>query len=407
MNNNISKSASTANKHRLLSELFQKGLAAVNGQKVVEQQLKITSLAGNIAVVAVGKAASSMMLGAQNYLKEQIKAALVITKTGYADPALAWPCIEAGHPVPDANSLKAGTELIDFLSKLPPQTQLLALISGGASALVEVLPDDMRLADLQKMNQWLLSSGLAIHDVNRIRQSVSLVKGGKALNYCSQATITQFVISDVENDDLEIIGSGLFVPLTNKLPLPEIPGWLAKYSQKPVESEKAEVESHIVSSNDIACQAIINAAKQLGHTVVYHDQSLFADVFICAENIAAELKQAKSGLYIWGGETTLTLPANPGRGGRNQSLALALALILENSTGISVLVGATDGSDGPTEDAGAIIDGQTVSRGGTAAEAKKHLLAADAGTFLAEAGDLISTGPTGTNVMDIVIALKQ
>ena len=193
--------------------------------------------------------------------------------------------------------------------------------------------------------------------------------------------------------------------------MPDLPGWLKKYCQKPVEPPKPDVsnvyvESHIVASNEIACQAIIKAAKQLGHTVVYHGQTLYEDVFICAEKIANELKQAKSGLYIWGGETTLTLPANPGRGGRNQSLALALALILDNSTGISVLVGATDGSDGPTEDAGAIIDGQTVARGGTTAEAKKHLLAADAGSFLAEAGDLISTGPTGTNVMDIVIAIK-
>lgn len=395
----------------LLSELFQAGLAAVNGQKAVERQLEMTPLQGNVAVIAIGKAASSMMLGAQNSLKEQIKSALIITKTGYADPALAWPCIQSGHPIPDANSLKAGAQLIDFLSQLPPQTQPLVLISGGASALVDVLPDEMSLSELQKMNQWLLSSGLAIHDMNRIRQSVSLVKGGKLLNYCSQKMITQFVISDVENDELEIIGSGLFVTSTRKLPLPEMPDWLKNYCQKPVEVakldvSKADVESHIIASNEIACQAIINKAKQLGYSVVYHGQTLYGDVFACADKIAHELKQAKSGLYIWGGETTLTLPEYPGRGGRNQSLALALALILENSMGITVLVGATDGSDGPTEDAGAIIDGQTVSRAGTAAEAKKHLLAADAGSFLAEAGDLISTGPTGTNVMDIVIAIK-
>lgn len=406
MNNNNKNNDKT-----LLSELFQVGLAAVNGRKAVEVQLEMTPLKGNVAVIAIGKAASSMMLGAQNSLKEQIKSALIITKTGYADPALAWPCIEAGHPIPDTRSLKAGAQLIDFLSKLPPQTRLLALISGGASALVEVLPDKMGLAELQKMNQWLLASGLAIHDMNRIRQSISLVKGGKALNYCVQNTITQFVISDVEHDELEIIGSGLFVAATSKLPLPEMPAWLKKYCQKPSEVakldvSKVDVESHIIASNEIACQAIINAAKQLGHTVVYRGQTLYEDVFTCAEKIANELKQAKSGLYIWGGETTLILPPKPGRGGRNQSLALALALILENSSGIRVLVGATDGSDGPTEDAGAIIDGQTVSRGGTAAEAKKHLLAADAGTFLAEAGDLMSTGPTGTNVTDIVIAIK-
>jgi len=190
--------------------------------------------------------------------------------------------------------------------------------------------------------------------------------------------------------------------------LSHVPDWLQKYIQPERPVATISVESHIVASNHMACQSIIEHAKQANYAVTYHGQSLYGDVFEVAESLAKKLINAESGLHIWGGETTLTLPENPGRGGRNQSLALALACILENKKGITVLVGATDGSDGPTEDAGAIIDGLTLQRGkmnnGTA---KDYLAAADAGTFLAEAGDLISTGPTGTNVMDIVIALKE
>ena len=158
----------------------------------------------------------------------------------------------------------------------------------------------------------------------------------------------------------------------------------------------------------MACQSIIEQSNQEKYEVIYHGQDLYGDVFELAEVLTNVLKKAESGLHIWGGEPTLCLPEEPGRGGRNQSLALALACKLEKIKGITVLVGATDGSDGPTDDAGAIIDGLTLQRGMINNRiAKDDLAAADAGTFLAAAGDLISTGPTGTNVMDLVIAIKE
>lgn len=157
----------------------------------------------------------------------------------------------------------------------------------------------------------------------------------------------------------------------------------------------------------MACLAIIEEAKQANYAVTYHGQTLYGDVFELADLLAKELVNAQAGLHIWGGETTLVLPDNPGRGGRNQSLALALACKLDGINGITVLVGATDGSDGPTDDAGAIIDGFTLERGQYLGNVQDYLAAADAGTFLAEAGDLISTGTTGTNVMDLVIAIKE
>ena len=394
----------------ILVDLFAAALQAVNGKNVVEKQLLESSLEGDITVVAIGKAATSMMSAAQNILNDQIQSALIITKKDYCNESFIWPCIEAGHPIPDEQSLQAGQQLLNFLSSTPENTRLLALISGGASALVDVLPDKMTLQDLQKMNQWLLSSGLDIHIMNRIRQSVSLVKGGKALQILSNNKVTQLAISDVRYDDPEIIGSGLFVSAKNNKPLPDdTPQWLDPYIQMQSAQDKkveVEVETHIVANNELACQAVINKAKQDGHDVFYHGQNLYGDVFKVAEKIAEDLKQAQSGIHIWGGESTIELPKNQGRGGRNQSLALAIACEIENSKDLTVLVGATDGTDGPTDDAGAIVDGQTLQRGGDLEQAKEHLQKADAGSFLAEAGSLLSTGPTGTNVMDLVIALK-
>jgi len=394
----------------ILVDLFAAALQAVNGKNVVEKQLLESSLEGDITVVAIGKAATSMMSGAQNILNGQIQSALIITKKDYCNESFIWPCIEAGHPIPDEQSLQAGQQLLNFLSSTPENTRLLALISGGASALVDVLPDKMTLQDLQKMNQWLLSSGLDIHIMNRIRQSVSLIKGGKALQILSNNKVTQLAISDVRYDDPEIIGSGLFVSAKNNKPLPDdTPQWLDPYIQMQSAQDKkveVEVETHIVANNELACQAVINKAKQDGHDVFYHGQNLYGDVFKVAEKIAEDLKQAQSGIHIWGGESTIELPKNQGRGGRNQSLALAIACEIKNSKDLTILVGATDGTDGPTDDAGAIVDGQTLQRGGDLEQAKEHLQKADAGSFLAEAGSLLSTGPTGTNVMDLVIALK-
>ena len=391
----------------ILSDLFCSALDAVNGRLVVEQQLQQCPIEGNVVVVAVGKAAAAMMLGAQNQLNKQIQAALIITKKGHGDDAIAWSCIESGHPIPNEKSLDAGAKLLGFLNNIPKETTFLALISGGASALVEVLPQNIDLDILQKINKWLLGSGLTISDMNRVRQSVSLIKAGKALNYLPVNKMTQFLISDVKMDDIAVIGSGLFVADQQNNPLLNLPDWLTKYMLTPQPIANVLVESHIVASNEMACQAVIEHAKRQNYTVTYHGQTLYGDVFLLAESLAKELLTAKPGIHIWGGEPTLVLPEKTGRGGRNQSLALALACILENKKGITILVGATDGNDGSTEDAGAIIDGLTLQRGQNIGFAQDYLTAADAGTFLAEAGDILSTGPTATNVMDIVIALKE
>ena len=393
---------------QFLSELFRSALQAVNGDIAAAHHLKHHPVVDKVAVLAIGKAAAAMMRGADQVLKKQIQSALVITKAGHCDSSLHWPCLQAGHPVPDQHSLDAGIKLLEFLHNLPTTLHLLVLVSGGASALVEVLPEGMQLRDLQKLNQWLLASGFPIETMNRVRQSLSKIKGGKLLEHVGCNTITQLLISDVQSDDPAIIGSGLFVISDQGLALPKLPGDLGKFLQPSANRSSISVNTYIVANNEKACQAVIAEARKANVEATYHGQSLYGDVFALARSLAAELKQASAGIHVWGGETTLTLPDSPGRGGRNQSLALALALELQGIRGITVLVGASDGSDGPTEDAGAIIDGETVTRTEAfAGEAKQQLAAADAGRFLATAGVLLSTGPTGTNVMDLVIALKE
>ena len=391
-----------------LSDLFRHAFQVVNGDSAVACHLKHHPVADKVAVVAIGKAAAAMMHGADQVLNDQIQSALVITKDGHCDPVSRWPCLQAGHPVPDQRSLDAGARLLEFIHNLPEALHLLVLVSGGTSALVEVLPENMQLQDLQKLNQWLLASGLPIETMNRIRQSLSKIKGGKLLEYIGCKYITQLLISDVKSDDPAIIGSGLFVVSEPVSALPKLPAGLEKFLQPAVSKAAKTVNSYVVANNEMACQAVIEQARKAKIEATYHGQSLYGDVFVLAKSLAAELKQAAAGIHVWGGETTLILPEAPGRGGRNQSLALALALELEGIRGITVLVGASDGTDGPTEDAGAIVDGETVKR--TEAfpgEAKQRLAEADAGSFLAAAGALLSTGPTGTNVMDLVIALKD
>ena len=392
---------------QILSDLFCSALKSINGCTVVEQQLLRSPINGNISVLAVGKAAISMMRGAQNQLNEQIQSALIITKKGVFDNSISWPCIESGHPIPDDQSLEAGAKLLEFIKNVPNDSTFLALISGGASALVESLPVEMNLDDLQKINKFLLSSGLNISEMNFIRQRVSLIKAGKALQCLSTTKMTQFLISDVKNDDISIIGSGLFVE-PKKVDLDfEVPDWIKVYFQTAEPKAVISVDSKVVANNEIACQAIISKAKEANYSANYHGQSLYGDVYELAEQLAKYLIQAEPGIHIWGGEPTIVLPKKTGQGGRCQSLALALAILLDRSEGITILVGATDGNDGSTDDAGAIIDGLTLQRGKNIGVAKEYLDTANAGKFLAEAGDLLSTGATGTNVMDIVIALKE
>ena len=369
-----------------------------------------------------------MMNGAVSALGEQLVAGLIITKLGHCGDKQNYtnegvvesiPCIEAGHPVPNENSLRAGKELLFFIDRQPLSRTLIFLISGGTSSLVEILPDGVTMADLQKLNEWLLGSGLDIATMNNVRANISCLKGGRLAKYLDGRKVLNLMMSDVPGDRPHVIGSGLLSPnpdlqksLSNVL-IGKLPKWLDQLlqntEQAPIVTDTCfnTIDTHVIATIMDAKQAAAEAARILGYETVLHEEVIRGDALATGKELAHTLCDSRPALHIWGGETTVCLPDNPGRGGRNQHLALAAATVLDGSSDCWLLAAGTDGSDGPTANAGAVVDGETLTRGFLAGfEAEKMLARADSGTFLAATGDLLHTGPTGTNVMDLVIGLK-
>ena len=400
---------------RTLLDVYRAALNAVDGRRCVARSLgRAEGLTEDISVIAIGKAAAAMLLGARDALGARARRALVVTKHGHAlalDETVE--IIEAGHPSPDRSSLYAGTRLLAFLAETPPDHGLLFLISGGTSALVEVLPEGVGLADLTAVNEWLLGSGLDIATVNRVRKAVSCIKGGRLLPHLGDRPTLNLMISDVPQNDPAVIGSGLLVaePQPGNLQA-ELPSWLEALighaPPAPGQAYRARIRHRIVADNRRALEAGAAAARARGLSVHLHEGPLTGDAAECGRELAGSLRDGPAGLHVWGGETTLRLPAEVGRGGRNQHLGLAAAEVLAGTSRIWLLAGATDGSDGPTQDAGALVDGGTVGRGQTEGlDVGASLRRADAGRFLEASGDLLQTGPTGTNVMDVVLGLKS
>ena len=394
----------------LVLQAFTAAIERVNGREAVRRALAEADRHEPLHLIAVGKAAAAMTEGAFDVLGEVLVDGLVVTKHGHLDGLddRRLRLLEADHPVPGEASLAAGAELIDYFSGLPAGERLLVLISGGASSLVEVLPQGFDLADLRALTGLLLASGMDIHGINRIRKEVSRIKGGKLLQFGSVSDIEVLLISDVKGDDPAVIGSGLFWPESDGQPVvwPKAAQPFRARLPVPVRLEDHEPPPHrIVACLDDAMQAAAAAVRDAGQSVFVHDRFLEGNVEEVAASLAAFLVFAPPGIHIWGGETTVVLPSRPGRGGRNQHLALLLARLLAGNDRIVALCAGTDGTDGPTDDAGAIVDGNTIERGEKAGyDADAAVMAFDAGTFLEASGDLVTTGPTGTNVMDLVIA---
>ncbi|MGE5625629.1 MAG: glycerate kinase type-2 family protein, partial [Bacillota bacterium] len=397
----------------LLLSLFKQGLDAVNGRATVRAWLEIHSLHTPFHLVALGKAAEAMAAGALEAAGSELAAGLVVTRRGYLetpvqrDPRLVT--LEAGHPLPDEQSLAAGRALELFLDSAPADASFLFLVSGGTSSLVEAPVAGVSLRDLQQLNLWLLGSGLPISDINRVRAALSRIKGGRLAEHLKGRKATLLLMSDVPGDVMSDIGSGLLLPGEAK----PIPGFPPGFASLPFQTDTAQpcenVEAYIVASNRLAREAVAKQARDRGFGAVMHADLPSGDAASCGEAIARDLLQAPGGvIHIWGGETTVRLPEQPGQGGRNQHLALAAARVLAGHGDVFLLSAGTDGSDGNSDDAGALVDSGTVERGDVAGyDALDCLERADAGTFLEASGDLVCTGPTGTNVMDLMIGLKK
>jgi glycerate 2-kinase len=348
------------------------------------------ALSAEVWIAAIGKAAASMALGAHEALGERIRNTLVITRAGHATSELLAggevELIESAHPVPDERSLAAGARLLQWLGQLPPAVAPLFLISGGASSLVEVLADGASLAQLLQLNVQGLAAGIPIGELNARRARLSRIKGGGLAARLGKRAAQALFISDVPGNDPRVIGSGLLGPA---------PGG-------------DQVQRTIIASADDAVTAVAVEARRRGFMVHAAAARFDGPVTRLASRFAHELRLLPAEIFVWGGESTLQLPPAPGRGGRNQHLALSIAKLIAGEPELLLLAAGTDGTDGVTEDAGALVDADSCARLALAGlDVDAALAQADSGTALAASGDLVHTGPTGTNVGDLVIGLKM
>jgi hydroxypyruvate reductase len=342
-----------------------------------------------LRVVAAGKAAEGMLRAVLGSPAHPVLAA-VVAAPGPApadlarDARIGWH--RGGHPLPDAGSLAAGAAVAALVDRAPPDARFLVLLSGGASALLELPAPGVTLERLRQANAGWLAGGLAIDAVNRERAALSMLKGGGLARRLGPRPTTVLFVSDVLGDDPRTVGSG--------------PCW---------DAAAAEPIAHrCVAANRDARAALAGFGRRSG--IAVHDHgALEGDATAQGARLATELRTAAPGLHAWGGECNVRLPADSGRGGRCQQLALA-AVAAGLAPGVALLACGSDGRDGPDPRwrvAGALVDGGSAARLADAGfDPAEALVRCDAGTALEAAGDLVDTGPTGTNVADLVIAWR-
>ena len=419
------------------AEAVYKFVSRIGDQLLIGKHSYHLSAYDRIFVVGAGKAAIPMADAVCEVLREHLSGGVVITKYHHVDRAL--PAIvrmhEAGHPLPDQNSVDATRDLADLLRTATSRDLIFCVLSGGGSALMTLPADDITLIDLQTTTQLLLRAGATIHQINAVRKHLDLIKGGGLARLANGAQLISLILSDVIGDDLSVIASGPAAPdpstfadawqvieqcgLIDQLPasirarlehgrsgdIPDTP--------KPGDPLFERVQTAIIGSNAIAAQAAETAAKKLGFNTLLLSTSIQGEareVAKVAAAIAKEIRQynrpiQRPACVIWGGETTVTLKGH-GLGGRNQELALAVAIAIENLPNTLIVALGTDGTDGPTDAAGAIASGDTLGRArAIGLDAFAHLADNDAYHFFQPLGDLIMTGPTETNVNDLLFLL--
>ncbi len=388
-----------------------------------------------IFVVGAGKATAAMALAVEEILGKRISDGLISVKYDHGATLRYVRTIEAGHPIPDANGRRAAQKMLEMVRSAGANDLVLVLISGGGSALMPLPAGRISLEEKKNASDALIRCGAGIHEINTIRKHISSIKGGRLAQAAAPAQVAGMILSDVVGDDLDVIASGSTVPdastygdcmaiverygLADKLPA-AVSSYLAQGQMGRIE-ETPKKETHswrhvnnlIVGSNAAAIRAAQKAAQEMGyHTLILssflegetrHVAKVHAA--IAREIIANRHPVAPPACILAGGETTVTLRGN-GKGGRNQEFALAAALAIDGIGPVTVLSAGTDGTDGPTDAAGAIVDHTTVARAHLAGlNAAQHLANNDAYPFFKQLGELLITGPTRTNVMDLHIVL--
>ena len=403
-----------------LLAIFKAGLERVNGRRATFVYLEAhpEQAMGVSHLVAIGKAASSMSQGAVDILGKQLKRGLVVTKEGHLEPELISDprlvCLESSHPVPTQRSIDCGAKLVAFLKSCPSEERVIFLLSGGASSLVEVLADGLDLGVLTRLNRHFMQNDLSIAQINSVRRRVSKIKGGRLASYVDNRRSLVLLISDVPNDDPAVIGSGLMKPHSQddggwEFLLNEMNAELDKIKFPPPPSLELfdQITLSVVACLGDAKQACFEKARSFGYSTKIEPEFLSGLATEAAAMAVNTIRNSSSEVHIWGGETVMRLPPSPGKGGRNQHLALYAALLLIQCPGYCVLACGTDGTDGPTEYAGALVDSSSLGRGqANGADIQACLMQANSSAFLEASGDVITMGPTGTNVMDLLIVMR-
>ena len=429
-------------------DIFQAGVQAVEPSAAVKRYCrregnrllvhqKVYDLAEFkcIYVIGAGKAGAPMARAMEETLGDRITEGIVNVKYGHLAELSRVKAVEAGHPVPDEAGLEGTRAILDLASRAEEKDLILCLISGGGSALLPLPAEGLSLQDKQDTTKVLLACGATIHEINSVRKHISMVKGGGLARAAYPATLISLILSDVVGDDLDVIASGPTVPdsssfqncmtIFDKYGIREkVPETVLNHIQKGIEGKVPETpkpadpfftrtQGVIVGSNLACMEAAEKRARGLGyHTLMLSTmiEGETREVACVHAGIAKEVLKsghplAPPACVLSGGETTVTITGR-GLGGRNQEFVLAAAMGLNGWDRIVVLSAGTDGTDGPTDAAGAVADSQTIKRSETLVlNPADFLFNNDAYHFFEKLGDLVKTGPTNTNVMDLRIML--
>jgi glycerate 2-kinase len=421
-----------------LREILSAGLAAADPKEAVLRSVRVEGNsiladdvrfeAERIFVLAAGKAAGAMARAAEELLGDRIAGGLIVTKAGNEASSELLEVVFATHPEPDERSVEAARRVEELARSLGEGDLLLALISGGASALLADPAPPIELADLKQLTGALLRSGAHIGEINAVRKHVSVLKGGGLVSLAAPAKTLALVLSDVVGDDISAIASGLTAP--DPTTLEDAQGVFRRYEIDPPESvvEHLRVAAETPKPGDVLFEGVTNVicgggrhaaeaaarkARELGYDPLILSTTVTGDARTIASVYAAVIREVlESGnpapppcALVSGGEATVTV-RGAGVGGPNQEFALTLAVELEGVEGWAAIAADTDGNDGPTDAAGGIATGATAAQireGGV--DPQEALAANDSYAALNAGGALLVTGPTGTNVNDLRVAL--
>jgi glycerate 2-kinase len=436
-------------------KIFQAGLSAIDPYKAVHNYVAVKNnvlILGSelqksreydlkrfkrVFVLGAGKASVPMAAACEEILQKRISKGIIVTKYGHSGPLKYITTVEAGHPVPDKAGLHAAQHILTLLKGSQADDLVIFLTSGGCSALLPLPVPPITLSEKKKLTNLLLKSGAPIHEINAVRKHLSMTKGGSLAKLAYPSTVINLILSDVVGDDLDVIGSGPFVPDSStfqeawdvlekynlKAGLPES---IIKHLQAGLEGKVQEtpkpgqpyfrkVKNLIIGSNLVALKAAEIKARDMGFETLILSSQMQGEARELAKIYAAIAKEiVKSGhpfsppvCLLAGGEPTVVVKGK-GLGGRNTELALALAIEIQKLNGITFLSGGTDGTDGPTDAAGAIVSGHTYPNAWKkGVQPEEFLKQNDSYNFFKKAGGLLITGPTRTNVMDIHVLLAK